>query len=233
MDGRLAMAPRLRYMPWIGSRYRSLPFRIMIVAESVYNDEPENADVATVVASSDYCRAVISHHGLFYKLTSPARHLQKSRIARALEGLLLDDNICDNQRGIFWESVVYHQFVQRPMAHKKARPNATDYACAGETLPAVIDILSPSAILFLGTDMRKLPGLRSHFGGIALTSLPLIGKSRPRHGVLSGCPFLMIRHPSSYFSVPHWRAHLDTVCPEIRRSFTCITERTNAPSNVR
>lgn len=220
-DADLATIPGLHYLPWIGRQFRVRHTKVLLVAESVYNWEPSSKTTTAAVESKDFCRTVVSEHGFFYKMEKPWPDIINSKIARPLERLLLGDPVTNKKRESLWESVAFHELVQRPMMSRGERPSSADYQLGGKVLVDLVKMLEVTSVIFLGTDPRKLIGITPHLVN-GLQWHEKIGKSVPRTGMLSASSFVMIRHPSAYFRLSDWTTHLDKVHPEIRQSFDDI-----------
>ena len=61
----------------------------------------------------------------------------------------------------FWESVAFHEFVQRPMESLNHRPNNTDYLNGSEILSNLLKILKPKKCIFLGTSWYKFINIKN------------------------------------------------------------------------
>ncbi len=155
------------YQPWIGKNYSISKKKIIIVGESFYNwgkNESEKEEIDKRTNKQNFVRNLIKEHGFPNTLEY---NMKKGKLFINVEKTLLSKNNVEiSESEALWESVVYHEFVQRPLSDRSERPNNQDYREGAEYLVSLIDILIPEFILFLGSDHSKVQKVQNLIKGI-------------------------------------------------------------------
>ncbi len=210
LDGQFLQIEGIKYLPWIGKQALAKNDRLLIIRESVYNweKEEEKRKVAQIrLEKNDFARVLAYEHGI----ENPN---SKRIFARNIEKTLANDFKSSNERIDFWESLLFHELVQRPLANKKVRPTKSDYNNGAKVLTSIIKIAKPNKCIFLGTTWAKFASLKN--------SLKLNYTIEEKHfGKMNGAnpktilikeldtKIYFIKHPSSYFSPELWKEFIE------------------------
>lgn len=198
----------LPWLPWIGKKFTSTKSRTAILGESFYVWKPGDAKTIAKFDNQNLLREQHIHHALDYK--------RKSKFVRNIERAVFGKRNPQNlSKQNFWESVIYHNLVLRPMSSIKERPNFNDYKKGWEVFINIIKIIEISQCIVYGLENSKIKALRiylenNNFPHRLHTQKETIGKHKPR--ILSidigekTVKLLFIRHPSAYFSWKNWHA---------------------------
>ena len=142
--------------------------RHFIIAESVYNwtdiDDPAHHDACLLLDSPQFVRKdIVFKHGL--------RHVSQEVDGYNLKILYNTQTIItgikspsDLEREKFWRSSCFHEFVQRPLKNKDERPTNADYQLGASLILPLVNILQPSIIVFLGSDLHKVNPIAHELG---------------------------------------------------------------------
>lgn len=194
----------LKYYPWIGSKFNNSENRILIVGESVYNweDEEEKRKEAFLALNKfDFSRVVAFDHGIFN--TAPKRYF-----ARNIEKLIKGKKISEKVEHIeFWESITFHELVQRPMETINERPKKSDYRLGAKLLNKIIEKLEVETCIFLGTDWNKFAAVESELEDFESSHYGKINNSWPKVIKLNNqynTKIFFVKHPSKFFSWDKW-----------------------------
>ena len=107
----------IKYLPWVGKKALEKNKRLLIIGESVYNWEKEKEvrRIAQIrLEKNDFARVVAYEHGI----ENPK---PKRIFARNIERTLATNFEHNADRVEFWESILFHELVQRPLENKKVR----------------------------------------------------------------------------------------------------------------
>ena len=210
LDNQFLQIDGIKYLPWIGKQVLQKNNKLLVIGESVYNweHEKEKREIAqTRLEKNDFARAVAFEHGI--ENPSPQRVF-----ARNIERTLADDFDNNNDRIDFWEGIVFHEFVQRPLANKRVRPTKSDYYKGAAVLTSIIDIIKPNKCVFLGTTWRKFSSLRNSLKlnySIEEKHFEKINNSYPKTILIKEIEtkVYFIKHPSSYYSPELWKDFIE------------------------
>lgn len=209
IDSDLGKILKLKYLPWVGKNVLSTKSRLLIVGESVYNWENEpnkRKEAQTRLDREDFARVVIYEHGI----ENPN---SKRLFARNIEKVLGNNIQSESERINFWENIIFHELVQRPLENNKKRPTIDDYHTGASVLVSIIKITLPTKCVFLGTSWDKYKKLKNaleenfdlkeqHFDKIN-NAYPKILKIKELK-----CRIYFIKHPSKYFKAHLWKEFL-------------------------
>ncbi|MBC6410252.1 MAG: hypothetical protein GDA42_07320 [Ekhidna sp.] len=101
-------------------------------------------------------RVVIAYEHGIESIVSP-----KKKFARNIEYILTDNIENRKDRVHFWESIAFHELVQRPLTTKNERPKQSDYDIGAKVLSQIIEVVKPRICIFLGTTWSKYESLKS------------------------------------------------------------------------
>jgi len=130
---------------------------------------------------------------------------------------------------VFWESIAFYNFVQRPMDYTyKERPSYNDFYKGWSVFLSVIDILKPTDCIFIGvaasnTFSQSMSMLGADAFGVEW--LEGQGASARRFTIRRNWGDLTpicIRHTSSYFSYEWWHEFLLKHCKPVLKSIYSI-----------
>lgn len=200
----------LKYLPWVGKSAIQNKSRLLIIAESVYNWEKEedrrkNAQVS--LDKNDFARVVAYEHGI-------ENSSSKRKLARNIEKIQHNTIASVEDRIDFWESILFHELVQRPLPNKKTRPTKADYQIGAKVLTSVIELTKPEKCIFLGTTWAKFSSLKKSLGQyytIEEKHYDKINNAWPKTLFIKelNTKIYFIKHPSSYFSTELWKNFID------------------------
>ncbi len=220
-DERLSEIRGIVWFPWVGCGYPVSPRRLLIVGESHYTRQADEALAAQEIERTRrnprYTRECVVEGLLDWEWRVPT--------FVNLDKLLFGGD--SSAAASFWTRSGYCNIVQRQLrmglpGGGVERPSFIDYIEGWRGLFALIPILEPSAILMIGTEaLNHLPsaleGTSVISDGVArrdrigrtyarFTSLTINGRRTPIHA---------IQHCGKYFSHSAWRAYLSQSCPEL------------------
>lgn len=136
---------------WIGPNYASQ--RIFVLGESWYGDFPGD-----LVTDDGYIRAYL-----------------EGRVTDAMYTRMA--NACELEKKIFWEGILFTNFVQRVGATRNFRPTPEHYRTASARLSRILEEHTPRGVWILGL------GQGAH-------SAPVVERA--------GIPYEVTAHPTSY-----------------------------------
>ncbi|TLP70133.1 hypothetical protein [Maribacter sp. ACAM166] len=207
LDKQFLQIDGIKYLPWIGHKALKSNNKLLIVGESVYNWEKEEGLKRQIAQSrlekNDFARVVAYEHGI-----ENPHH--KRKFARNIEKTLAPKFETESDRIGFWESIMFHELVQRPMDNIRSRPNKTDYQNGAKVLRSIIQMVKPEKCVFLGTTWSKFVGLRNNLGESYTTSeigFEKINGAIPRllKNDRSNIKIYFIKHPSKFFTPELWK----------------------------
>lgn len=203
-DSKFEAMDALTWHPWVGRSFLSTSCKTMILGESVY-DIPKLENWSERLKSKDGLRITHNNHAMNPK--------KNSRFVRNIERALFQKKRPEASDVVtFWESVVYHNLVLRPMKTLKHRPRYSDYENGWEEVLKLVDLLEIDQALVYGLEKQKIKAFKDviQMQGIELLwkKYPPIGRNLPRVAVLTlgqrKISVIFIRHPSSFFSWRKW-----------------------------
>jgi hypothetical protein len=131
----LEFSDRIRFLPWIGSEYEShpgWPGRVLLMGESHYADDRDNRELTREVIERQWNGESYSYF---------------TKLAQAMLGKPLGE--IDKRQ--FWASVAFYNFVQDIVADvARVPPSAKQWEQACDSLPEVVDKLSPRYVVATG-----------------------------------------------------------------------------------
>lgn len=221
-DDDLAANAALTWVPWVGSAYSKLPAgrKVLIVAESHYSNEQKADEVPRkieeLMQDKSYTRAVVSE--------SLVHNEWSTRTLSTMHQLLFSPK----DREAFWSHVAFFNIVQRPMWFRDGapeRPTWEDYWKGWRAFLAVVQVLKPDHVLFIGVEAAN------HFNGVmaaeqhehvAVEWIEKVGSAYARTAslVMEGTriPIHFIKHCGKYFSTDRWSDYLHRNATEMMRS---------------
>lgn len=142
LDLELSQIDQLKWLPWIGNRYASLPSqnKLLIIGESHYHENTE--DTIEKHNSLSFTREIVEELAI-------ERWYYSTKIFPNLHKALFGNDQFDTK--IFWNLVSFYNFIQRPMDTNKGRPSYDDFYNSWFPFLEIIKILKPKTCLFIGT----------------------------------------------------------------------------------
>jgi len=226
-DEQFKNVPNLKYLPWVGKEYLKgfNNNKILVVAESVYNweeDAESKKEVDEIINRNDFARIVAFEHGLYFKAEKPS--LWDSKIARGIERAVFGKvDLSEDEKLCFWTSIVFHEFVQRPMSGRDEKPIKNDFKIGADVLFDIIHILEPNICLFFGTDYQKIKPISDKFGLELEYPWDAMNGGQPnamnvfKHNPNVKTSFIFVKHPSSYFSWEQWHEYINDLIIEVNK----------------
>lgn len=198
----------LTWIPWVGKRFKDDDQKILIVAESHYSNEYDNAKRLKMV---EYTRAVMYE--------SAANKQWQNKMIENVHRALLKTNSFDGAK--LWENLAFYNFIQRPMQSSKARPTPEDFKAGWKAFSKVIHILQPKLCIFVGV------GAANYFN-LSMTALKIPHEKVSFHGSIKRVKarqcsvttdgaerkIIYIRHTSQFFPYWEWNNYLEKTIPD-------------------
>jgi hypothetical protein len=211
LDEKFLRIEGIKYLPWIGRNALETKERLLIIGESVYNWETEikkRKDAQISLERNDFARVVAYEHGI--ENPDPKRVF-----ARNIERTLATDLRKEDKRIEFWESILFHELVQRPLDNIKARPSKADYNIGANVLTSIIQITKPRKCIFLGTTWSKFAGLKNNLEQIYTIEekhFDKINGAYPKTLFINelNTKIYFIKHPSSHFTFGLWKKFIQS-----------------------
>lgn len=197
----------LKYLPWIGKNALEQKERVLIIGESVYNwgkNEEEINSAQDKLEKNDFARVVVYEHGI-------ENPISKRKFARNIEKTISNELNSEIEHIEFWENVLFHEYVQRPMKNIKERPTNEDYSNGAKILTELFRILQPNKCIFLGTTWSKFENIKksiqNHFTFNEIHFNTKINNTHPKilHIIELNLKIYFIKHPSSFYTPELWK----------------------------
>src|ERR1700747_3189241 len=123
-DPEFASIAALKWLPWVGDRYKASGVKLIILGESHYHLENPAGTTSSEEMLNDrnFTRGIVVGHGLSLCPTS--------KMHRNLERFIFGEehpHPTDENKRALWRAVCYHNLVLRYMPDKKQRPVWNDY----------------------------------------------------------------------------------------------------------
>lgn len=199
----------LTYLPWVGRNFVESHQKLMILAESVYDWKPGSDQSKTSLSNNKFVRNCVKEHGLNHTLSY---QMKTSPLYRNVERMLENqDQVSNGVREEIWESVAFHQYVQRPMSNRSERPNKNDYVTGASIIKELLNILNPDILLLLGSDYNKSRAIQDEVNGVFHTVDQKVGRYWGRRILFEHegdrKMLIAVKHPSSHFSWSGWASY--------------------------
>ena len=189
------------YYPWVGFNYQT--HKTLVIGESVYNwgkNELERKEISKKFLKNKlFAQIVIYEQGILNPFKS-------RKFVRNIEKIFNKEN----SNIEFWESVSFHEFVQRPMESLNHRPNKIDYINGAKILSNLLNILKPRKCIFLGTSWSKFINIKNILSNNYLLEekhFEKINNAYPK--IIEIYEFNLkiyfIKHPSRGFNIEKWK----------------------------
>lgn len=221
-DQALADASNVTWVPWVGKNYANLPGkrRVLIVGESHYSNENDpkkaTAEIAERLNDKSYTRAIVSESLVGDEWTT--------RTLSTLHQLFYSPS----NRAAFWGDVAFFNIIQRPLWYRPGnpeRPTWEDFRSGWEAFLAVVEILKPDHVLFIGVEAANhFNGFMAEYGHkhVAVKWPEKVGSVYARSASLAvddrWTPLHFIKHCGSYFSTDRWSDYLHRNAPDLMAS---------------
>jgi len=204
-DSQFAKINNLRWLPWVGKKYTSNEFKLLIVGESHYldkvPDEKFNEKYLEVSNRKMFTRQIIKE--------IPIDKNQNNNTFENLHRAFFGTNNID--RSEFWSRVCFYNFAQRLLDYRhNERPNIHDFTLGWDVFIEVIKILQPTHCIFIGVGAsnffnQSMSSLNVNYTQVEW--LDRISRTYPRSASVNinyPLNLLFIQHTSQYFSWFKW-----------------------------
>lgn len=202
-------AKNMRWLPWVGSKYREAECRTIVLGESVYDYGNGDESVRARILKKDSLRRRQMTHGILATFNS--RYLRNFERA-----VFLKKRLSQEERALLWSQVIYHNLVPRLLPSVKHRPKLEDYTAGWQVFFNLVRVVEARRCIVYGLEPLKIEAL---LAVLPLNSVveqrwhPAIGRNRPQALSLKlnnhhQVNLLFTRHPSAYFSWDKWGAFL-------------------------
>ena len=211
----------LTWYPWVGANYASAKKKILFVAESHYSSENDPKLIAKKLAEVaddiDLTKDVAWE--------SHVNNWWDNVMVRGLhQALFKTSRLPEDGRKSLWKTTAFYNFIQRPMeynANNKERPSGEEFFAGWNTFVAVVKILKPEVVVFIGT--TAMGCFRQALSAMHIkheeVSCEFANGAYSRSGWLEvdnyRTSLLSIRHTSNFFSWPTWNEVLTRRIPGV------------------
>jgi len=201
----------LFFYPFIGKEFTDSKQKLLIVGESVYNWESDAArriNAQKQLLSKHFVRKTCIEQGL--KINSDKNY---HRFYRNIELMHFGKKIDKEERGKFWKSVCFHEFVLEPMQSIIDRPTEMQYVKGAEVLIKIINLLKIEKVYFLGSEFKKFETIRNELFknnfSVETFERKRIGRHFARKRIIKrennySTTIYFVKHPSAFFSAKKW-----------------------------
>lgn len=195
----------LQYYPFIGENYKSAKEQILIVGESHYADNTKESE--EIHTDAYLTRAVVNDKGI-------ERSYGKTKTFTNFHKAMVSNDTFNSQK--FWDLLAFYNFVQRPMFSSKHRPNTKDFREGWKTFYKVIDIIKPTAIIFIGVKASDFLNSSLKTSDYFIENYKRddkISRTYPRRGNLiakdgNSTQLIFMQHSGHHFSHHEWNKYL-------------------------
>lgn len=141
-DVKFDAIPTLSWYPWVGKVFFTSRRRILIVAESHYNEGERVDELNRIILNRKYTtRNVVQYY--------PVSHQDNNPMFENLHRCLFRTNNINREN--VWSHIAFYNFVQRSMDYnRKERPADADWVNGWKTFVEVVKILKPTDCMFVG-----------------------------------------------------------------------------------
>jgi len=180
----------IRFEPYVGKKYISNDFKILVLGESHYLNETEFlAFINNDESVKHTTKNVVERYLNYKKGISPIEKWMQT-FTKFSNVLSEESNL--NQNSIeFWENIAFYNYVQYPTKAPRISPNINEFKNSFESFVNIVNELKPNIIYFWGHRLwNNFPK--------ELYKLKIINESRVHFLELQNdIPFLVLPHPSS------------------------------------
>lgn len=207
---KLKKSAGLTWLPWVGKEYRNE--KILVIGESNYTDK---GWTSTVDEDIMYTRKVVDHI-CFRRMHRKSQTLPNiARMLNVFKGGKLDIV------PMVWPKIAFVDVCQRcleQVGKKRERPSEEDIVNGWRTIFALIRILEPRFLIFMGKTAADF--LSDEVQGMQV-NCPIAcsrkNDSRHKHAIIRTgnmqTPMILLPHPSNGFSHNVWRKYLKACFP--------------------
>jgi hypothetical protein len=215
-DSQIEQIPGLFWKPWIGSDFKKLDNRLLIVGESHYisaqDEEEYTRKYDECKNSSSLTRDCIYESAILQDWCN-------NTYENTHRALLRTNSF---NREELWKNLAFYNFIPRTMDYRKReRPNYVDFYNSWQTFIHLLEIINPTAILFIGVEASNsfnmaMEALNISFNGARWETR--IGNTYSRTASLShnenDIPLVFIQHASQFFSWSKWSEFIENKLPK-------------------
>ncbi|WGK69695.1 hypothetical protein P0082_02200 [Candidatus Haliotispira prima] len=207
--------PNLAWLPWVGCKYRDLPYKLLIVGQSNSDNKKRINDTQQ---NKGFTRWVIER-----VIEGDNGWPVFQNIHKILKG---GKNVTgrENIQGL-WENLCFYDFVQRVMLKTPdglKQPTSDDYLAGKPVFDELIKMLKPDVCLFIGVRTAKV------FGSLVERKPEKIDGTYPFTGVIKtgtipsvekDIQLYFMRNPGSVFKWGNWHKDIGESMPELLLQF--------------
>jgi hypothetical protein len=185
-----------RFDPWNPGPARFKGQRVLLVAESHYDADPDSLE-------SQHTAEVVKWYGVG---DEPCKTPLFRNTYSAFTGDF--DRSVSGGKAVFWNSVLYCNYFQRPMSVSNETPTDADFDQAQAAFDAVLHALEPDCFVVMSN--RLWLGMKNACKRISFVG-PLNGDDAFDFSVGDRViPAIHINHPSSpSFDAGHWHSRIN------------------------
>lgn len=211
-DNDILRIKNIKWLPFVGNKYFKTDEnnRFMLIGESHYHNNSEES--IKKHNNQAYTRIVIQELAIDRKYWG-------TKIFQNIHRVLLRNDKFNTK--LFWNSVSYYNFIQRPMDTNKGRPSNQEFYEGWKVFLELIKILKPKTCLFIGTSAAN--SLIDATKGTDYTCEKVswedyISNAYAKTAILKDkseneTKLVFIRHASSMFSWTKWNDYLQKTIP--------------------
>ncbi len=200
----------LTWYPWVGDDYLQSPdnAKLLVVGESHYNNK-SNQDSNINSTNECFTRKVIKKY--VFSDNDSNRTFDT-----------LKKNLCKNPQisaKNLWPKIAFYNFIQDQMHGLKKRPQAYQFLSSWKTFAKIVNILKPSACLFIGVTACNYLRQANIGDHTIIKPQEKINRTYPRNISLkiqneeSPTKIILIKHCAKYFSPELWHSYLKKNMP--------------------
>lgn len=205
-DNYLAGIEGINRLPWVGVNYKDRKIKTLVLGESVYDWNPKDPSSAERISDSHNLRKLHKAHVFDFN--------RNSRFVRNIERAIFSKkNPTNEEKAYFWNSVVYHNLVNRVIKTKKHRPSYDDYYFGWKVFEKLTSVFDVDQVIVYGLEGIKIKAFKNYYKDVGAaplqsSNLGKVGRSMPKKFVIEKdgktVSILFIRHPSAYFGWKKW-----------------------------
>lgn len=134
----------LKFEPYIGSRYKAAPLKVLVLGESHYLAEADKNN-------KNVTKEVLQRY-LAYKNGQQAEESWMNTFTK-FSNVFANKKLSNQETLSLWETLAFYNYVQVPMKGPGDRPSSLDFSESHEAFRTVLSQLSPDLIIFWGDDL--------------------------------------------------------------------------------
>ena len=214
LDLKLKELNGLKWLPWVGENYMNSTSKILIIGESHYQGATEES--IKKHENPEFTRIVVNELAIRYLTNDKRSGTLFRNLNLALNGTSSNDK---EVRREMWDQFAFNNFIQEPMDDISKRPSKEQIKEGWKVFLAVIKILQPEKVLFIGSKVSEKYDLILNELGVEFEKINIVKSisSRQKHRLLKlkidgkDLEINFIKHTSSFFSWQKCNKHFNEI----------------------